>query len=253
MDQNMQSEYARQKKKSFRNSMISIAALSFVTVAIFSAQTYAYFTENANSDDNRIVSGNLDIELIEMQNTQQGQVAYVNPVSIMPATSVSKIVSVQNSGSLPVYIRVKIEKSINKSENEIPEGWENLITCNFKLDNVDTPETMEGLWTYHDGYYYYNNALTPGSTTAPLFDTVHFSHEMGNEFTNSEIRFAVICQATQANGNSDSALTAWGWPSEGDTPANDAADNAEDEMPDGQPEDQQGDAQEQDAAVDEVN
>jgi hypothetical protein len=43
---------------------------------------------------------------------------------------------------------------------------------------------------------------------------------MGNEFTNSEIRFTVICQATQANGNSDSPLTAWGWPSEGNAPDN---------------------------------
>ena len=225
MDQTMQSNYVRQKKKSFRNSIISIAALTFVTVAIFSAQTYAYFTDNTASNNNRIVSGNLDIEPIEMQDTQQGQIAYVNPVSIMPATDVSKIVSVQNSGSLPVYIRIKIEKSINKPANEIPADWEDLISCNFKLDNVDTPDKIEGLWTYHDGYYYYNNTLAAGSTTSPLFDTVSFSPAMGNEFTNSEIRFTVICQATQANGNSDSPLTAWGWPSEDNAPDNGATEN----------------------------
>ena len=225
MDQTMQSNYVRQKKKSFRNSIISIAALTFVTVAIFSAQTYAYFTDNAASNNNRIVSGNLDIELIEMQDTQQGQIAYVNPVSIMPATDVSKIVSVQNSGSLPVYIRIKIEKSINKPANEIPVDWEDLISCNFKLDNVDTTDKIEGLWTYHDGYYYYNNTLAAGSTTSPLFDTVSFSPAMGNEFTNSEIRFTVICQATQANGNSDSPLTAWGWPPEDNAPDNGATEN----------------------------
>ena len=224
MDQTIQSTYIRQKKKSFRNSIISIAALTFVTVAIFSAQTYAYFTDSATSNNNRIVSGNLDIELIEMKDTAQGQVAYVNPVSIMPGTAVSKIVSVQNSGSLPVYIRIKIEKSINKSADEIPVDWENLISCNFKLDNVDTPDAIEGLWTYHDGYYYYNNTLAPDSTTAPLFDTVAFSPAMGNEFTNSEIRFTVICQATQADGNSNSSLTAWGWPVDADDTDENGAD-----------------------------
>jgi hypothetical protein len=52
------------------------------------------------------------------------------------------------------------------------------------------------------------------STTASLFDTIYFSPEMGNEFTNSQITFKVICQATQANGNAASPLDAWGWPAE---------------------------------------
>ena len=208
------SKLNRQKKKSLRNSIFSMVAFVFITVLIFSAQTYAYFTDNSQSEKNRIASGTLEVELIEMQNTDQGQIAYVNPVEIMPGTEVSKIVKVQNTGSLPMYVRIKIEKSINKPENELPDGWRDLIECNFNLDDESTVGVKEGLWTYRDGYYYYNEPLKPGKTTVPLFDAVSFSADMGNEFTNSTILFTVSCQATQANGNADTAMDAIGWPPE---------------------------------------
>lgn len=214
MDQNILSESLRQKRKSLKKSIIATAALMLVTVAIFSAQTYAYFSDSSESEQNRIVAGNLDVEIIEMQEAGEGEIAYVNPVSIMPATSVSKIVRIKNTGSLPVYIRIKIEKSIDKPENEMPDAWEELITCNFKLDDESTPDVIEGLWIYRDGYYYYNGRVEAGSTTSALFDTVFFSADMDNSFANSKISFTVICQSTQANGNSDSPLTAIGWPPE---------------------------------------
>lgn len=198
---------AARKRRRFMRSVITTAVLLLTTLAIFSAQTYAYFVDYAESERNRITAGTLDIELIEMQNTNASEIAYATPVNIAPGTEVSKIVTVKNAGSLPVYIRIKIEKTINKSEDEIPSDWEELITC--KLGEKLIPA---GLWVYHDGYYYYNIDLAPSSTTAPLFDTVAFSKSMGNEFANSKIAFKVISQATQVNGNSDSPLTAWGWP-----------------------------------------
>lgn len=206
-EQSDEKSVAKQKKRSLRRSVISVAALLVVTLSVFTAQTYAYFVDYAATEENRIVAGTLDVELVELQNSGEGEIAYVNPVSIMPGTEVSKIVKIKNAGDLPVYVRIKIEKTINKEENEIPSGWEELITC--KLGDQPIPG---GLWTYRDGYYYYSIDLAPGSTTAPLFNTVAFSETMGNEFANSKIAFKVISQATQSNGNSDSPLTAWGWP-----------------------------------------
>ena len=226
MDQNIQSNYDKKKKKSFRNSIISTAALSLITVAIFSAQTYAYFTDRNINDQNSIVAGNLDIELIQMDDIEQGEITQVDPVSIMPATAVEKIVMVKNTGSLSVYVRVKIEKSIIKSENQIPDGWEHLISCNFNLDDPETANVIEGAWIYYDGYYYYSTALQAGSTTSPLFDTILFSPNMGNEFAKSSIAFTVISQATQASGNSSDPLSAWGWPADN---KNDKEDESQEE------------------------
>ena len=212
MDQKETLDIEKKKNKSLRNSVISTVAFAFITIVLFSAQTYAYFTSSVASENNEIVSGNLDIELIEMKNTGTGETAYVNPVQIMPATSVSKIVKVKNTGNLPVYIRIKIEKSINKPESSLPANWEELFSCDFDLDDVSTPDEMEGFWTYQDGYYYYNLPLEPGTATVPLFENVFFSAEMGNEFANSQIFFTVRCEATQSNGNADTAMEAVGWP-----------------------------------------
>ena len=212
MDQ--KSNLARQKKKSLRNSLFSMVAFAFVTIIFFSAQTYAYFTDGVDNEQNKIASGELDIELIEMRQSGTGETAYVNPVEIMPATKVSKIVKVQNTGTLPVYIRIKIEKDINKQDKDLPPDWESLITCDFNLDDTATANVKEGLWTYQGGYYYYNEPLEAGKTSVPLFEHVFFSADMGNEFTNSEIFFTVRCEAAQVNGNADSAMEATGWPAE---------------------------------------
>ena len=206
MNTSFNSERSEQKDKSFRYSMVLMLVLIFATIIIFTAQTYAYFVDSVNSAQNSIVTGTLGVELVEMQNGDTSLISFTEPVRVMPATSVSNIVRVKNTGTLPIYVRIKIEKTINKPENEIPDGWEELILCNFN--------TAEGPWVYQDGYYYYKVSLDAGSTTAQLFDTISFSKDMGNQFENSEIGFKVICQATQAGGNSDSALTAIGWPPE---------------------------------------
>lgn len=56
-------------------------------------------------------------------------------------------------------------------------------------------------WTYLDGYYYYNRALAPGETTVPLFTTVTFAPEMGNEYQNSTAYVEVKVGAVQADNN----------------------------------------------------
>ena len=204
-------EYEKKKAKSLKKSLISTVVLLAITVAIFSAQTYAYFSESIASNKNQIVAGNLDVELIKTQNGTQTDHT-VSPVKILPGTSVKQGISVQNSGTLPVYVRIKVEKTILESENEMPVGWESLIFCNYMLDDESTPNISEGSWRYLDGYYYYITDIAPGSATAPLFDTVIFSPQMGNEFKNSKIQFKVICQSVQSTNNSDSPMTAWGWP-----------------------------------------
>lgn len=202
----------KEKKKAFARSLISIIAFTVVSIIIFSAQTVAYFSENRNSGANTIKSGNVDIDLIEMTETANGVVQYTNPVSVMPATSVSKIVSVYNAGTLPVYVRIKVVKTINKDENSVPANWQDMIACNYNVDNEATTDVKEGAWTYYDGYYYYNLPLAAGQSTASLFDTVIFSPAMGNEFTNSQMTMAVICEATQASGNYAAPWQADGWP-----------------------------------------
>jgi predicted ribosomally synthesized peptide with SipW-like signal peptide len=192
------------KKKTIRRAIASSIAFIVISVIIFSAQTVAYFSAEKTSNQNVIQSGNLQIEMIELKEEGGTQVMYTNPVSIMPATSVSKIVSVRNSGNLPVYVRISVKTFINKEENTLPDQWRSYITCSFNTEH----------WTYSDGYYYYNFTLEPGCVTLPLFDSVSFSPAMNNQFMNSEIKLEITTQATQANFGSSSALNSTSWPSD---------------------------------------
>ena len=190
------------KKKNIRRSIVSAISFMVVSVIIFSAQSFAYFSADVSLDPMRLAAGNVDIDLVEMMDDGHGgQVTYTAPVSVVPAGSYSKIVTVKNSGDLPVYVRVKLEKIANDPTG-LKDGWEKLIACNFNTSE----------WTYKDGYYYYNDVLGAGDTTEALFDRIAFAASMGNEFVGKAVSFKIISEATQSNGNGSSAIDAQGWP-----------------------------------------
>ena len=213
MDQNNNPVTVDKSIKKFRNSLIASFLFLVVMVGIFAAQTYAYFWDTEGTS-NQIIAGHLDVELLEVQNAGQVSQFDIAPISFVPGTKINKSVKVSNTGNLPIYVRVKIEKNITNLENNLPDGWEELISCNFNVDDESTPDVTEKLWIYRDGYYYYYSKIDPNTTTPALFDEITFSTEMGNEFSNRQLEFKVICQAVQVNGNSSSPLTAYGWPAE---------------------------------------
>ncbi|MBR4873325.1 MAG: hypothetical protein IKV00_05780 [Clostridia bacterium] len=206
MEQIVHTEDSKKKDKTLEKSLMSALVLLVVTLGFFTAQTYAYFVESTTSSENNIIAGHMEVEVISVHDDDGGETDYsAIPTKIMPGSSVTRgDVIVKNAGSLPMYVRIYVEKTIFQSENEISADLDSLIYCNFSTD---------GTWVYQDGYYYYTDALAPGELTTALFDTVIFSPNMGNEFKNSKLQFKVICQSVQSNGNSDDPLTAWGWPS----------------------------------------
>ena len=210
------SQAMHDKKTVKKTSIMQFPVVSLIfliaIIAIFAAQTYAYFTYASNNNSNKIISGSVDISLIEVNDNGNFNWS-AEPIRIMPASVYAYGgVGVRNTGTLPVYVRIKVEKTIIQSEDEISPGWEDLIRCNFMADNESLPEEQRDLWIYHEGYYYYKIPLESGEETTSLFDKVLFSPEMGNEFRNSVIQFKLVCQSIQSGGNSNDPTTAWGWP-----------------------------------------
>ena len=211
MNQNNSPEYADKKTKKLGKSLLTSTLLLLITVAIFSAQTYAYFWDSSVAGDNKIITGTTGVEILEVESSGNPEVTYAAPAKFVPGTRVNKIVRVKNTGNIPVYVRFKIEKTLLNFENEISSGWEDFITCNI---DPQSNGSGAGYWISHDGYYYYYSKLEPQGITEELFDKIYFSIHMGNEFANADLEFKVVCQTVQANGNSDSPLTAWGWPAD---------------------------------------
>ena len=119
----------------------------------------------------------------------------------MPGVTVTKIAEIKNTGASEAWVRVLITKDIQLAgDGEVDPDL-------IKL-GLNTTDWKLGT----DGYYYYNKALKPGETTAPILSSVTFEPTMGNEYQNAAATVDISAQAVQTANNGTSALTASGWP-----------------------------------------
>lgn len=182
---------------------IAAVMVCLAIAAISVSGTLAYFTSD-DTATNVITSGNIKIDLIEMEKTDEGLVPFEDKDGIMPGDVVSKIVTVKNIGDNPAFIRVKADKKITLAQGVTGEADLDLIQCDFDTEH----------WTYHEGYYYYNEPLAAEAETFPLFTTVTFDKTMDNKYQNCQASINVKAQAVQVKNNGASAKDAAGWPAE---------------------------------------
>lgn len=185
--------HMNKKLFAFASAVVVCCALAIGgTLAFYSAEEKAH---------NVITSGGVDIALNEWQQEDDGTlVPFEDQTDVMPGVSVSKIVEVENIGPAPAWIRVKADKAIQLADGTDADA------------SVATMDFNETAWTYADGWWYYNQILPAGQTTEPLFTAVTFAAHMGNEYQESKATVDVTAQAVQSDNNSDSVLTATGWP-----------------------------------------
>lgn len=187
-----------------KKKMVTIAVL-LLALTMLGYGTIAFFTAEETAT-NVITAGNVDIELQETAVTEDGKTIMFEEsqerFGVMPGEEVSKIVQIVNTGDNEAYVRIGIEKSIKLAEGISGESNTDLITMDFNSDN----------WTAKDGYYYYNQALAPGTKTEPLFRNVIFNPSMSNMYQGSEAIIKVDAQATQVKNNGATVFEAAGWP-----------------------------------------
>lgn len=176
-----------------------------ICLSIMAYGTNAFFTAEEQVH-NVITTGDIDIELIEMAEPEDGGelVPFENVTGVMPGEDVSKIVTVKNTGGQAAYIRIKLMQTVTLADGSADTAEESPISCD--INTID--------WTEKDGYYYYNEPLAPGAETEPLFTKVTFDNGMGNVYQQSTTELDVQAQATQVANNGNNALEALGWPAE---------------------------------------
>lgn len=158
--------------------------------------TVAYFT-SVDTATNVITVGNVRIALLERSGEML--VPFIDVVGAMPGETVSKIVQVENIGTQPAWIRIRVETAISLAEGI---GDPEYITLDWNRE----------YWLEQDGYFYYNSVLQPGELTQPLFRNVYFSADMDNAYQNSQVEIQVLAQATQSANNGDTVWKVTGWP-----------------------------------------
>lgn len=178
---------------------ILILSVLVICLAMIAAGSLAYYTADTKAH-NVITTGSVAIELNEWANEERTE-KFENQTGVMPGKDVTKIVEVKNVGTGSAWVCVEMFVDV------YAENGKQLPTEPVKLDINDTD------WTYQDGYYYYNKPLAPGATTEPLFTTVSFDEQMGNEYQNAKAMIDITAIAVQSANNGETVLEATGWPS----------------------------------------
>ena len=176
--------------------MILVICCMIAVFAIIGGSAIAYFTVEQTAR-NVITAGNVDLVIHEI--TSDGTDFPKEGMQIMPGDTVSKIVTVENIGGHPIYLRVKLTKSVDDK--------------NLPADKCLILDINDNEWTYKEGYYYYNTPLNGGETTAALFTRVYFHGEnINNDYLGASFTVAIDAYGVQSENNGDTVWDAYGWP-----------------------------------------
>lgn len=188
-----------------KKKILYIAAI-LICLSIITGGTLAYYTAS-DTARNVITSGGVEVVVVEQQLVNGTVQSYPNePIPVMPATTVSKIVSVQ-SAAQAAWVRMNYTLTVydaDGKEMEIPAD---------ELAKVIVIEPDTTNWTQKDGWWYYRTAIKSGETTEPLFEEVVFSGPyMDNKYQNSTVEIIVSAQGVQQANNGSTVMEALGWP-----------------------------------------
>lgn len=190
-----------------KKKLLYIATI-LLCLSIVTSGTLAYFTAE-DTARNVITSGGIQIQIVEEQLVDGTLQPYPNqPITIMPATTVSKVVSVQNLEEA-AWVRANYTITVYDADGikmEIPSDELN------KMIIIDPNSTD---WTQKDGWWYCNEVVQTEEKSKPLFENVAFSGPyMDNKYQCSTVLIEVSAQAVQQANNGSTVMEAAGWPAE---------------------------------------
>ena len=175
----------------WKKRVLAIAVI-IMCLAILATGTMAYFIAEETSY-NVITTGLLKMDLVV-----EGE---GNAIGVVPATSADRKVYVVNRGNAPLYARIRMDQRITPAQGVRAELSMEHITFDLNTD----------CWIQQGDFYYYYRALKAGEQSEPLYTQVTFGPELGNEYMDATVEFAVQAQAVQSANNGYDPLFALGW------------------------------------------
>ncbi len=160
-------------------------AVILVVVSVLGG-TIAYFT-TTSTFNNQFASKPYSTKVTEH---------FVSPDNWTPGTTTDKTVNVENTGEVPVAVRVKFEEKWTDSNgSDLP------ITLNNEEDGekvaiLNFADAYENEWTLRDDWYYYNSNLNAGDITTDLLKSVTFNPKVLASANCVTTNNAVICDST---------------------------------------------------------
>ncbi|WP_430597598.1 TasA family protein [Enterococcus sp. AZ177] len=134
------------------------------------------------------------VNLFQVGNLQtKVKEVFTEPTTIKPNESVTKEVSVENTGTVDQFVRVMLQPEIRLENGESTRLLPSKIGEEVLLELNLTDWTLG-----EDGYYYYLNVLksgTPSNTTKNLFTEVKLKQDLGLEYHNATFNLLVKVEA----------------------------------------------------------
>ena len=168
-------------------------------LALLAAGTFAYFSKDARAT-NVITTGTINIDLYDeiKGGTENGSGWTIS--GVMPGQPVDKIVRVDNTGTSPAWLRVKLAISVAMADGKT-DTWkgQNVVTFTPNMD----AKTGEGWFLAEDGYYYYNKPVAADASTLKFFaeDSLMLNPQLPNDYQGCTVTVAVQAQAVQVKNN----------------------------------------------------
>lgn len=176
-------------------------------LAVLSTGTLAYFTTTVTAD-NVVTAGDMKLEIHDKNSA--GEDFTSEGMIVMPGDKIDEIVTVENTGNHPMYLRVKVTKGVNdealagtaedclKIDIANPDKWQ------FKADE----KTGEG-------YYYYTEVLESKAETPSLFENLEIvGMQVDNRYIGKNFNLKISAYAVQSENNGETVWDAFGWPAE---------------------------------------
>lgn len=157
---------------------IAVIFCIIVAILLISTVINAYYTSKKYIEK-EVIFGYNEIEIIENFEPQ---------VKLEKGQSLKREICIKNSGNVDCYIRVKPIISDSRVLDSINLNY-NLIDFSYNKN---------------DGYYYYNEKLSPGNNTTPIFTTISIS-ENAEDFVLEGFEIYTCAEAVQTIQNKSMA------------------------------------------------
>jgi predicted ribosomally synthesized peptide with SipW-like signal peptide len=184
--------------------ILYVAAL-VICLSIITGGTLAYFTAE-DTARNVITTGSVSVSVVQQQMVGDAlQPSSNRPIPVMPDTTVSRVVSVQSTKQT-AWVRLQYEIKLYDAT-----GAEKVLT-DEELSQIIVIAPDDTNWTLADGWWYYTDAIGFGEIAQPLFDSIGFTAQMGNDYQGCSMVLQITAQAVQQANNGTTVLEAAGWP-----------------------------------------
>lgn len=186
--------WQREEAMAEKGKRYLIAGTAAVLVLSLAAAVFAYWSVPGNTI-NYLTMSSYQTKIAE---------EYEIPEYVNPSDEITKVVHVENTGTVDTLVRVSVEKVFGTRQ---PDG-------SFLRDETLDPDMIE--IRYHDdwweqkedGYFYYKEILRAGTgTKEPLLDSYRLSEKADNRYRKKDAEIIISMESVQAEGD---GVKLWG-------------------------------------------